>query len=418
MDDTGAIYQFIAAQGTPYTLPGPWGRFECLTGFFQLRQDRSQLLASLRATFSDELLAESGAIVRNDKGELELHPSLAQSDSILFALRERVDRRPFDVWAAGTSIGGLLPALGIFRDFRAAPLLAQPYGRLFGASSMPDVAVLLSIGIPAAISEGLDRFSGSQIDSYCQRFGIERCVSDEILGAFCADSSTEVGEQLKCPSLTLVAWSLARLELDQPPQLPAIQAHFIRLSAEMGIPFDFENIWLPTGDDVDHLKFVLENGNFFDVSKAVLASLDDRSTFLVPLPCATQAARPTPQSYPEALQTWESLLRQSASAERLKQAWEYVQALHERDFIAQLMRGAIEAADPRERVRILALIGTTRLAHLQGALLTAQFEKAIREGGARANPTIPEAAFRQFTTLNDRVRALTPEKKSWRRKGK
>ena len=356
MDDTCDVYEFIATQGTPYTLPGPWGRFECLTGFFQLRQDPSLLLASLRATFSGELLEQSGANVRNDKGELELHRSLAQSDTILFALQEKVDSRPFDLWAGGTSIGRLLPALAVFRDYRASPLLAQPYSRLFAVSSMPDMAVLMSIGMPAAISEGLDRFSGSQIDSYCQRFGIERRVSEEILGACCADSSTEVSEQLKCPSLTLVAWSIARLELDQPPQLLEIQEHFVRLSDEMGIQFDFEDIWIPTGADVDRLKFVLENGDFFDISKAVFASLDDESTFLVPLACAAQAARPTPQSYPEALQTWELLLRQSASSERLKQAWDQLLALHERDVIAPLMRGAIEAADPRERVRILTLM--------------------------------------------------------------
>ncbi len=416
-EDRNGVYAYVESRGLPFTLSGAWGRFTCLNGFFRLRQDPSQLFDGLRESFSAEHLLGSGVVVTSDNGTLALHPKLAIRDSILFAPREAPDHRPFDIWADGTSLGRLWPALTVFRDYRAAALLARRNSRLLVAFSMADVAILLSLGIPATLPDGLDRFFGRQLDLYCRRFGIQRHVADQALEEWFLDLSAAANEGPQSgPSLTLVGWSIAGLELARPPELAAIQDHFARIDHQMGIRFVEEQIWTATNDDIERLRFALAHGDYFDLVRVFADSVDDRSTELVPIASATPVTHPAPQSYAEARLNWETSQKQSASSEQRKQAWDHLHDFHERDVITPLWRMAMEATDALDRARILAVIDLSRLAHSQALIMTAQLEKSFREGGTCVT-TVPKEAFQQFVLLIDRIRGLTPEKKSWRQRG-
>ena len=415
MDDS-EIYAFIESHGTPYTLPGPWRHVNCHTGFFRLPEDPSSLFAALRATFSDELLIESRAIVSSGNGELALNPQLAGPNSIVFALRDAADGKPFDLWADGVSIRRRIwPVAAVLRDYRTAALLAQSDNRLYIAFSMADLAVMWTLGFPAALSTGLESFTKRAINNFCELFGIPRHSTDTPQDHGTQSSQPANEKQPSRPKLTLVGWSLANLDPVQPPQLRPIQEHFQQMYKHLGILFTGVNIWRVTGENAEHIKFCLCCGDSQDFSQAFFSSITDHSQALVAL---TPAAIARPQSYAEAVQTWETINKQTFNVQKRNQAWDKLMDALDHELIAPLMRLAAESTDLIRTARILALADISRLLHPQGALLAAKRDQSIRQNGTHETPPIPKEEYQLFLTLSDRVRALSVERPSWRRKNK
>ena len=344
---------------------GSLGRYACPNGFFRLPQDPLQLFDGLRGSFSAEHLIGSGVVVKSDNGTLALHPALTSRNSILLRRDRPRTTGPLTSGPAAQASGGYGRSLPYSettgQQHYCATEQSTARGILDGGCSDPVIA--RHTGHPAGRARSIFR---RQLDQYCQQFGIQRHVSGQALDDWFFDFSGDANEEPRSgPSLILVGWSIADLELARSPELAAIQDHFSRIDHQMGIPFAEEQIWTATNDDIERLRFALAHGDYFDVVRVFADSVADNSTELVPIGSATPVTYPAPQSYAEARLNWETSQKQSASSEQRKQAWDHLHDFHERDVIAPLWRMAMDATDALDRARILAVIDLSRLAHPQ-----------------------------------------------------
>ena len=273
MAEPAQIYQFVVSHGRPYQLPGTWARFECTPEFTCLPEDRPKLLNDLRSTFSDDELCASRVIVRVSDNEFAYNPLFGAAESVICAVKDKIDGEPLDLWAGGESVGGRhWPLDLLYREYRFCPSW-RGCRRVASTSRFPwrtwrscgrwDIRLLLRHSwIISCVETSIDSWSGSGRDA------LSAVRTDRF-----HHGMRRLSANLKV--LVLVGCSLACFDVQEPPQVPTIRQHFIELDKYLDVWFEHVEIWCPPHDDMHRLRFSLEKGSASDVAMALRESASE-----------------------------------------------------------------------------------------------------------------------------------------------
>ncbi len=408
MAEPSEIYEFIVTQSRPYQFPGAWSKLRCAPGFFLAPDDPDKLLEDLRSTYSVDDLCASGAVTRLSDDAYQLTPHLAAPNAVLFAVREQADGKPVDLWAHGGSIRqDKLPLVLLDQEYHVENLLADGDRRCYIAFSMADVAILWSMGRPAALPSGLDQIVGRHIDDFCRWMGVPRRGTDAVENPL-SQWPMVMTETPNQRSLVLVGCSLEAFDRQEPSPVQSIKKQFQEFQKNLYLRFDGLEIWAPTPEEMDRIQFCVGQVSHADVEIAFADSVDESCRDLTAPPFVPQE---TPNSFGDALNRWQDLQGSPANSHAAKDAWDLVEQLLERDIVGPLRRQAAESADAIDRNRLEVLADISRILHPQGIMLAERLADAIRNKGIRA-AALPHEEFRQLIALVDRTIKLNKEGRS------
>ncbi len=157
------IYDFIVRQGTPSKLPGPWKVFKCDPAFFNLEVAPETLLRRLQSEFKSDDLNRAHVTKGNGKRATVLSPPLADNRSFIVAVRPKAEEKPQALIFAGMdkTLGERWVLDAALADHHVRALLESLSRQLLIVSSAEDLAVLTSMGFPAAPAGGARLSGGS-----------------------------------------------------------------------------------------------------------------------------------------------------------------------------------------------------------------------------------------------------------------
>jgi len=408
MADASVIYEFIVQRGRPCILSGPWQSFSAHPAFFRPEPSSEELWAALQTSFSLEDLINAHVAVDGESGP-GLHPDLANGATI-FAVRSEPDQPPSDLLAGEGLIGSTqLPFAAVLDSCAARSLMDHVGPRLFITFTSHDLLALWSTGLPAAPATGLDAIRGEDVDRFCDRLGLLRCLYPARWKS-CSFAATQSTVQRRSTSLILVGWSPAMLSLEGHSQLDQVRQHLLRLQDHLGVPLNEISIWKPTAEGIARMRNCIELGTEADVHHALYDSAERDNELLVETP-----SQELPQNYGAAASYWLSLHRSAADPALGGPAWDRLQRLLEQELIQPLMRQADATADAVERSLIMALAEVSRLMHTQLALITSNYASTIRKAGGPANALLPPEQFQQSLILVNQFLSLGRELELCRR---
>ena len=166
-----AIYARVLAHCPKFSHPPPWQGVPVPDGVCGPPTDPSQTLADLRAQHQDLELLESGVAVTGPDGALQLATALCDPNTAIIGLRKKPKQDLFDLLTEqGCIAHDELPLCAALQDGGLQEMLAGSPPVLCVACSSADVALLLSLGIPATIASGLAQLSNERLDKVCQTY--------------------------------------------------------------------------------------------------------------------------------------------------------------------------------------------------------------------------------------------------------
>lgn len=358
--ESGVIYQEFWGHCGKYRNCGLWGQLAASNDIRGQPPEPSHAVEALRAKFSLDELLESSVLVRDFHGHVKLNPDLADHDATIVPLRFTPEANPFDFICCGNLLHhDTLPLLAALKDGRMKEQLEQTDNVLCVPSSMSDMAILWSIDIPAVPVTGLVDISKRMLRKFCRRFGLRR--------------AGEPTPSIDPPQLVFVGWNISRLELQPPPDLKKLTAHFRQIERSLQVSMDDEMYaWKPHQEEVKRVRFCLKHGDKEDVKGAILNSLTNSTCSLT-----WRAGTPQPTDLASALaRLIEELHSTPIDNDRVRRAFSSALALVKDDCIVPLLKEADETSDAMERNLHLAAATTGHMLHSQGiALIT----KALME---------------------------------------
>ena len=403
MNQQDEINEFLTLRGTPFRLPSPWDRIKCHEGFCTLDEHPAQLLLDLHAQFADEDLLRAGAVVASAENMAAINPALVGNGEPTLALRRSSKRKPFCLLSEGRCLAARQwPLSAIAEDYRTLAFQRQLGRQLLVAGSMADVAVLWSLGVPAAPATGLSTLSRGQIDVFCKLMGIPRYSS--ILRK--ADANTGGNRQKSAITLILVGWSPALLDIGQPAEIKDVRDHLKKLHTNLGIALDDVLVWTPDEAALTRMRTCLDVGTPRDVEAAVIDSLEANSTPLV----ETKVRRAVRLGYADALSKWMAVQAGPVDRRKRQQAWDDLQQQYHLEMIEPLLREAEKSDDLNRRTLGIAQATVLSALHKQGVLLNTKYDNAARNDGGKGSVVLPSDDLKQLLSTAERLRSVTHER--------
>lgn len=322
MDTTKNIYNSLWTMSAPFVLPGEWDAIPCHSSFRQLD---AQALKQVLDYFRPEELAAAGLYHRQDK-EWCLTAALKKMPAtLLFA------RGPGEV---GLQVIAGMRGLGAHIGALPAWLQDAEFGSLFDdwdhgpilTTSMRDLAIYTSLGVPALPASGFARMNESRLKIILQlwaaRFG------DEWPACF-----------------ILPAARLHDLRLHRCPYLQQVSTHLSRVERLLNVGCEFR-WWTPTPATLDDLAFLTEYSGKEQLRHAIANSLAGREHDVPLLEWTAE-----PQDLPSALSRWQQAL---CYGEMHSEPWSAVLQQLQRQLVDPLLQEALNSK-PCDRIRLAAL---------------------------------------------------------------
>jgi hypothetical protein len=418
MAEPADIYDFIVRQGTPSKLPGPWKVFKCNPAFFNLEVAPATLLRRLQSKFASDDLKRAGVTKVSGKPTTVLSPPLVDNRSLIVAIRPEAGQKPRALSFAGmdTTLEGRWALDAALADYQVRALL-ESFGRqLLIVSSAEDLAVLRSMGLPAAPASGLECVGGQRLELLRKRLGLQ-APDNEHAGRERAPGPQSATHKapIEPIALILVNWSPSRLDLDDVPLILQIRDRLRRLEELCGLEFPDFTIWKPTAKHLERLRFCIANRTRSYIYTALYASLEESCQTLER---SALGPRPEPETLVEAVRELNVYPRTASFDALTSRSWDLAERLLQREVIEPLLKQAEETTDPLERslcVQLAGLSGTLHTLMLRLATGAASLGGATGPNGPRG---LPKEELQQMLALSDRVRVLTQDVQACRKKNK
>ena len=297
------------------------------------------------------------------------------------------------------------------------PALLESLSRqLLIVSSAEDLAVLTSLGFPAAPASGLDCVGGQRLEWLRKRLGLQ-APDNEHAGRERAPGPQSASN--KAPSepiaLILVNWSPSRLDLDDVPLILQIRDCLRRLEELCGLEFPDFTIWKPTAKHLERLRFCIANRTRSYIYTAPCASLEESCQTLE---LSALGPRPEPETLVEAVRDLNAYPKTASFDALRSRSWDRAERLLQREVIEPLLKQAEETADPLERSLCIQLAGLSGTLHTQILRLATGAANPGGANGPRGPRGLPKEELQQILALSDRVRALTQDVQACRKKNK
>jgi hypothetical protein len=403
------IYDFIVRQGTPSKLPGPWKVFKCDPAFFNLDVAPETLLRRLRSEFESDDLNRAHVTKGNGKRATVLSPPLADNRSFIVAVRPKAEEKPRALLFAGMdkTLEGRWVLDAALADHHVQALLESLSRQLLIVSSAEDLAVLTSMGFPAAPAGGLDSLGGQRLELLLKRLGLQapenqRAGREQAPGPQSASSKAP----LEPIALILVNWSPSRLDLADVPLILQIRDRLRRLEELCGLEFPDFTIWKPTSKHLERLRFCIDNRTRPYIYSALLASLEQSCQTLE---LSALGPRPEPETLVEAVRELNAYPRTPSFDALTLRSWDRIERLLQKELIEPLLKQAEETADPLEKSLVVQLAGLTATLHTQLLRLATGAANSSGATGPRGPRGLPKEDLQQILALLDRVRTLAQD---------
>jgi hypothetical protein len=218
--------------------------------------------------------------------------------------------------------------------------------------------------------------------------------------------------QFEPPELVFVRWSPSQLSLAVPEALGQVLSHLGDLHEYLGIDLDGLSVWDPSSQDLQRIRFCLEQGTRRHVRRALLASIDESS-----VPLIAPADRASPGDLVSARRQLQEALRKrhSQATEERRQAWQDYQRMLQQELTNPLAEQASAAVDPVQRNYTVAAADIAQLVHAQTMTMTAKISDQIRDSSEGASP-LSAKDVKQLVALTDRLMNLGKEIDQCRRR--
>ncbi len=386
MTKSAEIIEFVRELGTPSRLPPAWASLPCGPAFFDLPEDRAELVRRLQERFTLRELLRAGVVQTDSDNGVGLSDLLASNDSYLCALQKSGGKKPFDLLAGGGgTLLGRLPLTAALDDADISARVEREGGRVFIAASAVDVAVLRSVGLAAAPSHGMEHLGGKGLELFCTKMGLPLigCQASDVATA--PPKSGRKRGQATGPriplSLILVNWRPGELALDDVPVMLEIRSHLLAVAERLGIPLDDFAIWKPTVVQLACLRHALECGDPKLVRAALRGGFEDDCVMLDRWPLADRTA----DSLAEAARNLSASSTQVNCWNDSTPEQQFAEAVNRR-IIEPLLAEADKAAEPLSGNLLLGIAGVSKM--FQAKVWGAQANNQVREGLALAKTVL------------------------------
>jgi hypothetical protein len=213
----------------------------------------ADLLRLLRSKFSDAQLREANVIVARSDGasDVQLHPYFCTAGIWIPLVVGNKVPTVFDIIGSDGALG--CPGQAFIRAVydRANSCALDDSDTFFITSSIEDMALLRAVGLAASTATGLDRLRRGNLGQFRKIIGEEAYAVGMVLGNF----------HVTVDRLVLVAGSINRYQVDEPPQLAAIANHLRQLQHVFDLNSLNVEIWRPTSEQLEQIRFAFEHGN-------------------------------------------------------------------------------------------------------------------------------------------------------------
>lgn len=404
------VYEALAQAGSAYQLPSPWHHIPCDPSFFCLPGNKAALLADLRRQFSDADLIQAGVVTSDATKTVVWHPQLVVGDVPIWAIRTRPNQKPTALIAQLKNVGKNTWAVrAALQDYRQSSLLAAADEQVVVAYSMPDAAILRSLGFVAVPGGSWNRLTRQQLDFLCQKLRITSpAPQPNTFGAAGMGpektAPTKTAPTKKGPlSLILANWSLAAFAATDIGAATTSWSHLQELNRNLELAFDTFELWKPSAQHLQQLGYQLQYQDFKQVRAGLLNCMAEDATAI---DADFRVKRPTARTITEALRVWQRAERNAMNPVGRQKAYEQFCELIDRQRFDPLIEEALRAQNPLERNAELALAETSRLLQPQVQLLTEKIRRSIGEKGARAGSILTKEEWEPVLQLTDRLIAL------------
>ncbi len=330
----------------------PWDWLAADPAAYRGPSSPADALAHLAEDHAAEDLIASGIAQRGDNNVLSIHPSLAEPDVVVLALRQCDSKGVTNlVTNNGCVHGANLPLFESLHDvatYKAPAINGEKNLLLTG--SLEDAVVFRQLGFAATPVVGLDTLRKQGVERLCTHFGLTQSPTTlERLAARSTGSplakSTMAQQQV---TLSLASWSPTKLSLVTPEPIAHGLEHLDNLSRFCGL--DIGNIleWTPTEQELARIKYVVGQQDPDWIRDAVIESWD-QSQYWLERSDAAQASQPTPDLSDvfQRLHKTDPMNSGDRALNQQKQAiLEYDQVVA-REFIGNLLRDAQKHGRPR-----------------------------------------------------------------------
>ena len=373
----GNILTSFLASCAEFAHAGAWKGLPASDDIRRPPADPKPVVDQLLQQFSQADLLKAGLLVMDSSESVVLDPRLRDPQTLIVALRKADGEEPFEILTDhGTLSGRELPICASLRDGRIRKLKsATKHNVLFVAPTTPDMAVLLSLKLPATISSGLAHLKEPYLGQVCKRFRLGPPRWNSAKGLDYLD-------QFKSPppDLLLVGFSLRELSSQQPPGLADIISHLAAVEEYLHVPLDRFFKWSPSRKEIEGIAFCLTYSSLEKARAAILNELEDCTSQLI----GRNHSNGMPQDLPTAIrQMAKQLHARERDRDWERRAWENIQQLLEKACITPMYEAAARTDDPLERNlwMLAAMYGQTLYPQSMQMLFNMMSDSRQKEAG-------------------------------------
>ncbi len=397
--DCGPIYGRLLSHCLPYTHGDPWQELPVPDDIHRLPENPDAMISDLRQQFSDADLQEAGVLVMDADMAIQPDPLLCTGNGPVIALRRTPDGDPFELMTdGGTFSGRALAVSASLRDGRVREMIeATDENVLCAATTMAELAVLLSLKIPATLATGLEELGGDYLQQVRDDFQLDppKPVYDGFL--YYED---EGEKKERAPDCLLVGWRLAELSLEKPAGLSEITSHLASVEECLGVPLDQFYTWQPTEKEIKAIEFAMKHAGPEAVRRAILESIQSSTRPLI----VRVRSDGLPEDLPTAIQQLSKRLSvqdQERNREWEARAWENIQRLIEEASVASMFKAAEASENPMERSLWMMAATNGQVMYPQALQMLFKASRDVRGKGPAQVSLLPKEAFQQQLQQND-----------------
>jgi hypothetical protein len=415
--DFRPVYKHVFNHCVPFHHDGPWQELTAPGDIRRVPADPAAVMNDLRQHFSDDDLQEAGVLEMDETLVVQLDPGLRNPDAVVIALRKRPSDDPFDLLTErGMLSGQHLPVCASLSDGGVRAMIAAIQENFLLVTPSPiDVAVLLSLEIPATLATGLRQLEGVHLQQVRKRFDLRppptqcRGITDY--------AEEERRKRNQPPDIVLVGCRLAEMSREEPTDLSTIVSHLAEVEQFLDVPLDRFFVWRPTEKEIRAIEFHMKHVGPTDTRAAILGSIETSTAQLI---TPAEPSDGLPSDLPTAIRqlaqhrapsmndpTWDwgpthrKQLREK-DQEWEQKAWENIQRLIGTSCINSMLKMAQSSEDIVERNlwMIAALNGEVSYSQAMQMLLMAN--RAAKDKKPGKAIVFPKEEFRQWMETTDR----------------
>jgi hypothetical protein len=406
----GTVFQAILQHATQMTaFAAPWGfvppNADCYTGI----ADPASALQHLLNQFDGARLVRAGVMTRAPDGECRLAPALCDPSSIIVALRAGIGREPFALLTqAGCLPVRRQPIPASMRDFYTRSL-AREHGYIVATTSIVELALYRSLGLPVTLCIGLRSLSmnGLQaIDNLFQNLGPSPAAEFDLpeVPAAARPKAPPAPPNLR-PCMLLAGWSLLNLKAEPETEIRDVAAYLLEVRKQLDINFEGIAVAEPSGEIIERLRFRATFARVGPV-RELLIKYGLTSNRCMEYLCGATGPRlnDLPALQNELLAAYASGSGNDSHSTTVQAARTRYEEAVRRDMTDPLMRKGLSLNDPVEGAVHVQLATVANLFHNMAPAVIdlqrrTQYTARLRDDEA----LIPEKVFKQFRAVSSQV---------------